>query len=224
MNIIQHHTKQIMNAKLYWLVVLPFTAMTISCDSSTTTTTSSDTTVTDNLKQAGGNIKDAANAAATNIKQSADSTLSNIKREIAGNPDSEFVVNALNTNRNEIILLEAGIKIGTTRELKEHARMMLVDHNKLNSRLQGYATEKHYAALTKDWAGKDLSDMSTKKGTAWDKAWATKMTDGHKDDVSIFEAARNNVKDSEIKSLIDNTLPTLHAHLDMMINLKNDLK
>ena len=214
-----------MNIKLYWLAILPLSLMAVACNNSTTTTTTTtDSTVGGNLKEAGENVKDAANAAATNIKQSTDSAISNIKRTIAGNPDSVFVVNALNTNRNEIILLEAGIKMGTTKELKEHARMMLVDHNKLKNKLQDYATAKHYPALTKDWAGKDLSNMSTKTGSAWDKAWASKMTDGHKDDVNVFEDARNNVKDSEIKSLIDNTLPTLHAHLDMMVNLKNDLK
>lgn len=187
-------------------------------------TTPGDGTVGGNLKEAGNNVKDAANVAAENVKQSADTAMSNIKRTLAGNPDSSFVVNALNTNRNEIIMLEAGIKMGTTRELKEHARMMLVDHNKLKNKLEDYANDKHYPALTKDWAGKELSNMSTKTGKAWDKAWASKMTDGHKDDVNFFEDARNNVKDSEIKSLIDNTLPTLHAHLDMMVNLKNDLK
>ncbi len=214
-----------MKTKLYWLAALPFSIMTVACgNSTTTTTTTSDSTVSGNLKEAGDNVKDAANVAANIIKQSTDTAISNIKRKIAGNPDSEFVVNALNTNRNEIILLNAGIKMGTTKELKDHARMMLTDHNKLMGKLQTYANNRHYPALTKDWAGRNLSNISTKTGSSWDKAWTSYMIDGHKEDVNIFEDARNNVKDLEVKSLIDNTLPTLHAHLDMMMNLKNDLK
>jgi putative membrane protein len=208
---------------MYWLAMLPLTMMTVACSNTSTTTTTNDSTVSGNLKEAGDNVKDATNVAATNIKQSTDTAISNIKRKITGNPDSEFVVNAVNINKNEIILLNAGIKMGTTKDLKAHAKMMLTDHNKLMAKLQDYAKTKQYPTLTKDWAGKDLSNISTKSGSNWDKAWTGKMIDGHKDDVNIFEDARNKVNDNEIKAIIDNTLPTLHAHLDMMESLKNQL-
>lgn len=207
--------KATMKTKLYLLAALPLTFFAVACNSSSTTTTNSDTTTT---------VKDAVNNAATDVKQTVDTAMADAKRAINGNPDSNFVVKVTNANRNEIAMLEAGVKMGTSKDLKAHAKMMLADHNKLAKKMDDYAKAKNYPVMPKDKATDELADMNDKKGMDWDKAWTDKMVDGHNKTIKTFEDGRNDVKDPELKSIIDNTLPTLHSHLDMVTNLKNEMK
>ncbi len=40
------------------------------------------------------------------------------------------------------------------------------------------------------------------------------MIDSHKDGIDLFEDARSNAADIDVKNFADKTLPTLRAHLD----------
>ena len=42
----------------------------------------------------------------------------------------------------------------------------------------------------------------------------TAMVKDHQEAIDLFEKASGNVKDSEVKTFIDNTLPKLRMHLD----------
>lgn len=204
-----------MKIKLYWIAVIPFSMLMFACNNGNSNSSNNDTTANARLEQTGENIKDVANTAVDKAKQA-----------VNGNPDSSFVVKATMKNQHEIMMLQAGIKMGTNKQLKDHAKMMLADHQKLAKKMEDYANSKHYAAMEKgnEKAADDMDDMKDKKGADWDKAFLDKMIDGHKDNISTFENARNDVKDNELKAIIDNTLPTLHHHLDMVTSLRDSMK
>ena len=200
----------------YLLVIIPMSVLTFSCsntESGSTTTTDSTTTMNEKMKETGNDIKDAANNAATEVKEA-----------VSGNTDSNFVVKATVANQNEIIMLQEGMKLGTSKDLKAHAKMMLADHTKLQTKMEAYAKAKNYPVMDKEKAAKELSKISDKAGNDWDKAWANRMVDDHKNCIDLFEKASGNVKDAELKAMVDNTLPTLKSHLDMVTTFRDNLK
>lgn len=204
------------------IAALPLVIGTIACNNSTSTTERTDST-TATLERTGENIKDAASDAAKDVKEAADTAMTRMRNAVNGDPDSAFVARASILNQHEIKLLQAGSKMGTNKQLKDHAKMMLTDHNALAKKMSAFAAAKHYPKADEKVAD-DMDDLKGKTGADWDKAWLNKMVDGHEDAIKTFENARNDVKDSELKALIDNTLPTLRHHLDMVTSLRDGMK
>jgi len=191
-------------------------AFTVSCNNSTTSGSSATTdTTTNTMQNAKGGMEQAASNASTAVSEAMDH-----------NPDSSFVAKVAVANNEEINVLQAGIEKGTSKDLKAHAKMMIADHKALKVKLAAYAAKKNYpiAADDEGKAASALSDMSSKTGTDWDKAWASAMYDGHEKTIGVFEGARSQVKDDELKGMITATLPTLHAHLEMVKELQAKLQ
>ena len=183
--------------------------------SGTTSTTDSTSTV-----------KAKIDTAVQDVKQGAQNMANDVKNAVAGNTDSNFVVKATLANMEELKILQAGWDNGTSKELKAHAKMMIADHKKLGAKVKEYATKKGYILPDNDNGKGDDAVASlnkNSKGNDWDKAWADKMVDGHKDAIDLFENNQNSVKDADLKALITDALPTLHSHLDMMKQLQDKL-
>ena len=167
----------------------------------------------------------------TTVSAKIDTAVQNLKQKAenlvnVGNPDSDFVVKATIANKEEINILQAGIDNGTSKELKAHARMMLTDHKKLGDKVSAYASDKGYT-LPADDNGKANDELtklnSHSKGNDWDKAWVDFMVNAHSDDISMFEKAQNNAKDSTLKNMIGSALPVLQNHYDMVKQLQNNM-
>jgi len=160
-------------------------------------------------------------------KQAAQNAVNDVKADMNGNPDSNFVVKAATANAEEIVLIKAGIDMGTSKELKMHAKMMMTDHKGLAAKVKAYSAGKNYILPDGD-NGKSADDMDklnkNSKGADWDKAWVSMMIDKHNDAIDLFEKGQNNVMDADLKAIITNTLPTLHSHLDMMKQLQDKMK
>jgi putative membrane protein len=182
---------------------------------STDSTAQTTTTNTDTTKPAGANAQQMATDASTSMKEA-----------MARNPDSSFAVSATLANNEEIKVLQAGIDKGTSKELKAHAKMMLKDHEGLAKKMGSWAAAKNYTLPMDDNGNsdKDLSDMSGKTGNDWDKAWVDFMYGAHQKAIGLFEGAKNQVKDADLRALITATLPTLHQHLDMIKALQDKMK
>ena len=158
----------------------------------------------------------------TTVKEEAKSLVAEVKDAVNGNQDSNFVVKAARTNMAELKVLQAGMDNGSNKELKMHAKMMITDHKKMGGKVSAYATKKGYTLpATDDGKGDEAVTGLNKntKGNDWDKAWVNHMVDAHKDVISMFESAQKDVKDEELRSMITESLPTLHSHLDMMNNM-----
>jgi len=164
--------------------------------------------------------------AAENVKEGVQNAVDNAKDAMNGNADSNFVVDAAKTNMAELKVLQAGLDNGTSKELKNHARMMMNDHNKMGAAVKAWSAKMNYPLPADDNGKGDevVKDLGKNtKGKDWDKAWVDHMVSAHKDAISLFEKGQNNVKNDELKTLITNTLPTLRAHLDMMQQMQDKM-
>ncbi len=192
--------------------------LTVACnDSSSTSTSTTDSTSTMTAK---------VDTAMKDIKEGAQNVAADVKNAVDGNPDSNFVVKATVANMEELRIIQEGLDKGTDKDMKGHAKMMLADHKKLGTTVKGYSTKKSYMLPDNDGGKGDDAVASLNKNTKgkdWDKAWADKMVDGHKDAIDLFEKYQDKVKDADLKAMITNTLPTLHSHLDMMKQLQDKL-
>ena len=136
--------------------------------------------------------------------------------------DSEFAVSAADAGMMEVQLATLALSNGSSAKVKEYAQMMLDDHNKANDELKALAQKKNISlpAALSEKKQKKFNDMSEKKGEDFDKEYCDQMVKDHKDVVDMFEKARDNAKDPEIKAWASEKLPTLQHHLTMAEGMK----
>ncbi|WP_206105971.1 DUF4142 domain-containing protein [Olivibacter sp. XZL3] len=151
---------------------------------------------------------------ATTVADGMDNTIE--QESGASQADLDFAKEAANGGMAEVALGKLAQKKATDSKVKEFAVMMVTDHTKANDELKALASSKNIELPTvpsedKQQAEEKLSAMS---GAEFDKAYITQMVEDHKKTVALFETASTSVKDAELKSFIDKTLPTLKTHLE----------
>jgi putative membrane protein len=135
--------------------------------------------------------------------------------------DADFVKEASADNNKELHMLAMGKTKGTNAEVKSNAKMMEADHKKLAATMKDYAAKHN---ITLDTTGQNSNDMDDDtKGADWDKNWASHMVNDHEDAVKKFEDEQDEIKDPELKSIVQQTIPTLKHHLEMSKALNDKL-
>jgi len=137
--------------------------------------------------------------------------------------EQNFINYAVPGNTQEIIWIQAGIKNGQSKALKDHAKMMLKDHQKLDETVRGYLSS-HNSISVPAVDTSNVVNLTQKKGKDWDKAWTDKMVDAHSDLLSKLKQSQTDVKDTALLSIINNTVPVVESHLAMMKTLQGQLK
>lgn len=138
------------------------------------------------------------------------------------NPDQDAINYAVTKNTKEIAWLKAGISNSTSKELKEHARMMMTDHQKLDGEVSSLITRKGWKAPSVDTTGE--VNLQEKYGKAWDMAYTEKLIADHVEILDMFGKAKQNVKDEDLRTLITKTIPIVQSHLNMANTMKTKMK
>lgn len=154
--------------------------------------------------QASGNGSDST-ANTTSGKQSAG----------MGDTDSTFVKKAAQGGLAEVELGQLAVQKASNEEVKKFGQRMVDDHTKANEQLKQVAAEKQIeipqTINAKDKATKARLDKLS--GEKFDKAYMKDMVKDHRKDVAEFEQEAKMAKDQQIKSFVEQTLPTLKDHL-----------
>jgi putative membrane protein len=61
-----------------------------------------------------------------------------------------------------------------------------------------------------------IDKMDKMSGTAFDQAYVNAMVMDHEKDVAEFEKAGKEVKNEDLKKFIDDSVPTMKEHLEMI--------
>jgi putative membrane protein len=157
------------------------------------------------------------------MSQKVENAIDTVKSDYRENKDENFVKDVIKANTSELHLIALAKEKGTNKELKSHAKMMEGDHKKLGEKMQAYAASKN---IKVDIDSNDMkSNFDTDKaGADWDKNWVDKMADEHQKTISKFEDKQKDANDNELKTIVTNTLPTLHSHLDMVKKLQDKMQ
>jgi putative membrane protein len=143
-------------------------------------------------------------------------------KDMMNSADTKFVKEASDGGMSEVKLATLGTQKAERADVKELAAMLVADHTKANTELEGLAKSKgvQLSAVIPAKAASSFRDLENESGKNFDKAFLDKMEKDHKATIDDFESAEKKAADGELKSWISKTLPTLRAHLDKIKELK----
>jgi putative membrane protein len=148
----------------------------------------------------------------------------------AGAPDfsaeAAFAVRAADGGMLEVQLSQRALTNGTSKKVKEFAKIMIKDHTAAGNDLNSLAKAKGIAipAALSDKNQKIYDDLTKLKGADFDKAYMAQMVTDHNAAVNDFEKQSKDSKDADFKSWTGQELPTLIHHLDMAKAIKDAMK
>jgi putative membrane protein len=140
----------------------------------------------------------------------------------------EMVLNRLHhINQHEIELAQLAQDKAQSTQVKSAAQMILQDHQKLDDQVrssaQGFGFElQGFQAATHEKVGMDR--IKSLSGSQFDQVFVSMMKAGHKEASEALKGLRADLKDTQLKSLIDAALPRIKAHRQMTASLERDLK
>ena len=139
--------------------------------------------------------------------------------------DTAFMKDAAKGGLMEVQMGKLGVEKGQNAEVKQFAQKLIDDHSKANDELKQLAQKKGVTLPTEvdHKAHKMMDRLQNASGADFDKAFARHGVMDHKKDIAKFEKASNEVKDAELKSFIQKTLPTLREHLQIAERLSKNL-
>ena len=165
-------------------------------------------------------------AAADSVNAVKDTTTSGMTGIAVDKDDAKFTVDAANGGMTEIALSKIAKAQSTNPKIKEFAAMMVTDHSKAGDELMAIAKKKNITvpdSVNAD-SKKAIDEMAMKSGNALNKAYVDKMFADHKATVDMFESASKTLKDPDLKTFVDNILPTIKSHLAAITAMHNSMK
>jgi putative membrane protein len=140
--------------------------------------------------------------------------------------DAAFAVAAADGGMLEVALGKLAVKQGTSTAVKKLGAQMVKDHSKANMELKALAGEKHITipATMSEKCQKEISDLESKTGEDFNKAYADLMVKDHKDDIDEFKKEAKDGNDAQVSSWAKNKIPVLEHHLMMAEDVQKQLE
>jgi putative membrane protein len=125
-----------------------------------------------------------------------------------------FLKEAAQGGMAEVQLAEVAERSASSEDVKALARKIREDHTQANQELQQIATSKHVSLPTDIGATHRAVEARLQKmtGASFDRAYVNQMVQDHRKDIAAFKQHQND-KDSDVKTFVTKTLPTLQDHL-----------
>jgi len=123
-------------------------------------------------------------------------------------------------------LAQDAVSHATNADVKSSAQKLVDDHTKANQELEQFGTSHGVTATAEVEAkAKEAKERIMKlTGKSFDQAFVKQMVDDHTSTIKAFENESKNGTDTDLKSWVDKTLPTLRDHLKMAQDLRKKLK
>jgi putative membrane protein len=141
--------------------------------------------------------------------------------------DAEFIVEAVASNYAEIEMAQLAAQRSDNPQVKEVAKMLETEHNKLLKDLQTLASQKSVTIPTAadDAARRKIEDLNKEEEIKdFNKEWANEMVDRHEKSIKKFEGCAEKTQDADVKNLINQALPHLRTHLDKVKAVQETVK
>ena len=136
--------------------------------------------------------------------------------------DSQYLVDAAETDLKEIEIGKLAQQKGTDADVKAYGKMLVDDHTKSLNDVKALADKKQItlpATVTED--GQDAyNKLNEKMGIDFDKKFAEMMVDGHEKNIDKAQKASEKANDEEIRLWAANKLTALTKHRDHAKTLK----
>ncbi|HMJ06969.1 MAG TPA: DUF4142 domain-containing protein [Chthoniobacterales bacterium] len=133
--------------------------------------------------------------------------------------EKTFIMKAANGGMTEVELGKIAAEKGGSDEVKDFGNQMVKDHSKANDDLKEVAGKMGVevpAALNAEHKATVDKFSGMTAGAAFDKAYVHEMIKDHEKDIAEFQAAQKKVKNADLKSFIEKTIPVMQEHFDMI--------
>jgi len=152
-----------------------------------------------------------------------DGAMTSTDNKGSNSAEQDFINYVVKANAEEMTWLKAGIQNGTSKELKDHAKMMLKDHEKMGTEVKDYLS-KTTTVTAPALDTMNVVDLKEAKGADWDKAFTNKMVDAHEDLLDKLKTAQKDVKDAQLLTIVNGAIPVVQSHYDMVKGMKDKMK
>jgi putative membrane protein len=129
--------------------------------------------------------------------------------------EKNFVTKAAKGNLAEVELGKLASEKSNNQQVKDFGQQMVTDHSKANVNLKPIADSNDVPWPTKlTGEPKALYDKLSKlSGPEFDKVYVRAMVQDHEKDAKEYETESGKIKDPQLKSYVDQTLPVIQQHL-----------
>jgi putative membrane protein len=130
--------------------------------------------------------------------------------------DRKFIEHAAGGGMFEVQVGQLAAAKASDANVKSFAGMLVDQHTAANNELVKIANAKgvELPAAPPHALRRDIEKLGKKNGDEFDRDFVRNVgIKAHEKDIKMFEKARKDVKDADLKAFIDKTLPTLREHL-----------
>lgn len=139
------------------------------------------------------------------------------KSDKASDTDTAFITKAAEGGMAEVELGKLAEKNGQKEDVKNFGSQMVKDHGKANENLKNIAAKMNVPVPDKMSAKhQGAIDKLSKAGATFDMEYIVRMIFEHEKTRILFENARAQVTSEDLKKFIDDTLPVVKSHLEMV--------
>jgi putative membrane protein len=134
--------------------------------------------------------------------------------------EASFIKEAAQGGLAEVQMGKLAAEKGQNQEIKQLGQRLEQDHSKANQELTQLAQTKGVTLPSEPPRKEErMADkLQDKTGADFDKAFAEHAIKDHEKDITKFEKALRDCKDSDLRAFIEKTLPVLRQHLQMARN------
>ena len=130
--------------------------------------------------------------------------------------DRKFIQDAANSGMFEVQVAQLAAAKATDAQVKSFASMLVDHHTAANNELVKIANARQVElpAAPKRALRRDIEKLGKKSGAEFDREFVREVgIEAHEKDIKLFQKARKDVKDPELKAFVEKTLPVLQEHL-----------
>ena len=135
----------------------------------------------------------------------------------ASSGDAKFIEHVARDGQAEVDLGRLGEQKAQATEVKALARRLVADHTKSNQQLMKIAQQDGVqpAGQPSKSESNQRAKLEKLNGQAFDRAFVKEIVQDHQKDIKYFQKEQNSLKDPQLKSFAQQTLPVLQQHLQM---------
>jgi putative membrane protein len=134
--------------------------------------------------------------------------------------DKKFIEKVASANSAEIQAAQLAQQKASDPHIKDVAQTMLTDHTDAGQKLTALAQQKGVTvpAELAPADQKEIDKFNSLDGKKFDRAYVKAEIKDHKQMLGILKKEASAGKDSDVKALAEQLLPTIQKHLDMLQN------
>jgi putative membrane protein len=109
--------------------------------------------------------------------------------------------------------------------VRDYGHRLVQDHSKANERLHRIAVANgiEWPNSTDKKQAKTRHELSELSGDRFDKKFMKDMVKDHEKDIHDYQKAEKKVDNSQLQQYVQNTLPTLHEHLQLARQVRQEV-